>query len=112
MLNAVTRRQLASYKDPSLTYRQNDLETREGFPGADTLEFLTGFLRRQWWMILVMTAVGMSAGAGFCLKFPPNFSAAAELLIDNRKFQLTQQPPIVADAPLEAGAVDSQLELL
>jgi polysaccharide biosynthesis transport protein len=112
MLNA-TKHEFASYKDPSLTYRRPDLATHEGLTGADTLEFLTGFLRRQWWIILVMIAVGTSAGAGLLLKIPPKFSAEAELLIDNRKFQLTQQPPVVAEAPLEtAAAVESQLELL
>jgi polysaccharide biosynthesis transport protein len=112
MLNA-TKGQFASYKDQSLTYRESDLATREGLSGADALELLTGCLRRQWWIILVMIAVGVSAGASFLLKFPPNFSATAELLIDNRKFQLTQQPPIFAEAPVEAAtALDSQLELL
>jgi polysaccharide biosynthesis transport protein len=112
MLNA-NRRQFASYKDPSLPDPEPDLATRDGLPAADTLEFLTGFLRRQWWIILVMIAVGLGAGAGSLLIIPPNFKAEAELLIDNRKFQLTQQPPIVAEASLETtAAVESQLELL
>jgi len=112
MLNA-NRRQFASYKDPSLPDREPDLATRDGLPGADTLEFVTGFLRRRWWIILIMVAVGVSAGAGAVLMVPPNFKATAELLIDNRKFQLTQQPPIVAEASLETtSAVESQLELL
>jgi polysaccharide biosynthesis transport protein len=111
MLNA-NRRQFASYNDPSHPYTEPDIAKPDG-PGADTLEFLTGFLRRQWWVILVMIAVGVSAGAAFLLIVSPNFKATAELLIDNRKFQLTQQPPIVAQVSLETeAAVESQLELL
>jgi succinoglycan biosynthesis transport protein ExoP len=112
MLNA-NRRQFASYKDPDLSDREPELATRDRLHGADTLELLTGFLRRQWWIILIMIAVGVGAGAGSLLIIPPNFRAEAELLIDNRKFQLTQQPPIVAEASLETtAAVESQLELL
>jgi polysaccharide biosynthesis transport protein len=111
MLNA-NRRQFASYNDPSLPYSEPDIAKSDG-PGADTLEFLTGFLRRQWLVILVMIAVGVGAGAGFLLMVPPNFKATAELLIDTRTFQLTQQPPIVAEASPGTGvAVESQVELL
>jgi polysaccharide biosynthesis transport protein len=110
MLNA-NRRQSASYNSPSLPYSEPDIAKSDG-PEADTLEFLTGFVRRQWWVILVMIAVGVGAGASFLLLVPPNFKATAELLIDNRKFQLTQQPPIVAEAPGTGVAVESQLELL
>jgi polysaccharide biosynthesis transport protein len=106
-------RQFASYKDPRLPDREPDPATRNALSGADTLELLRGFLRRQWRIILVMIAVGVSAGAGFLLIKPPNFKAAAELLIDNRKFQLTQQPPIVDQASLETtAAFESQLELV
>jgi polysaccharide biosynthesis transport protein len=111
MLNA-TRRQFASHNNPNLPYSEPDIAKSDG-PGGDTLEFLTGFLRRQWWVILVMIAVGVGAGAGFLLIVPPHFKATAELLIDNRKFQLTQQPPIVAEvSPGTGAAVESQLELL
>jgi polysaccharide biosynthesis transport protein len=111
MLNA-NRRQFASYNDPSLPYSEPDIAKSDG-PGADTLEFLTGFLRRQWWVILVMIVVGVGAGAGFLLIVPPNFKATAELLIDNRKFQLTPQPPILAEVSPGTGvAVESQLEIL
>jgi polysaccharide biosynthesis transport protein len=111
MLNA-NKRQFASYNDPSLPYSEPGIAKSDG-PGADPLEFLTGFLRRQWLVILVMIAVGVGGGAGFLLIVPPNFKATAELLIDNRKFQLTEQPPIVAEAPPGTGAaVESQLELL
>ena len=111
MLNA-NRRQFASYNDPSLPYSELDIAKSDG-PDADTLEFLTGFLRRQWLVLLVMIAVGASAGASSMLIVAPKFNAEAELLIDNRKFQLTQQPPIVAEAsPGTGAAVESQLELL
>jgi succinoglycan biosynthesis transport protein ExoP len=110
MLNA--RRQFASYQYPSIPDREPDLAMQDGATEA-ALEFLTGFLRRQWWIILVMIAVAVSAGASVLLIIPPNFKASAELLIDNRKFQLSQQPPIVTEAVLEtAAAVESQLEVL
>jgi hypothetical protein len=112
MLNA-KRRRFASYKDPSLPYCEPSIAKPDGLPEADTLEFLTGFIRRQWWIILVMMAVGAGACASVLLLVPPNFKATAELLIDNRKFQLTQRPPIVAEVSLGTGAaVESQLELL
>ena len=82
-------------------------------PQTDSIAYIIGFARRQIWVLLFCAAVGASLGTAFLLKIKPNFTATATLLIDTRKFQISQQPTVVGQMSFESSAaMDSQLEVL
>ncbi len=81
--------------------------------GSMSIASIIGLLRRQFWIILLCGALGAGGGAAVLLKIKPNFVAITTLLIDTRKFQISQQPAVVGQMSFESSAaVESQLELL
>jgi uncharacterized protein involved in exopolysaccharide biosynthesis len=51
-------------------------------------------------------------GAIYVVITPPSYTAQATMIIDTRKVQLFQQQSLISDVPIDAGAVDSQVEIL
>ena len=81
--------------------------------GEDLFSYAIGFARRQIWVVLIFALLGAGVGMVFLLKAKPNYTAAATLLLDTRKIQISQQPAISPQMSLESSAaVESQLEIL
>ena len=81
--------------------------------GEDFFSYAMGFAKRQAWVLLVAGLVGTGVGTVFLLKAKPNYAATATLLLDTRKFQISQQPAISPQASLNSlPAVESQLEII
>ena len=81
-----------------------------------TAEFITnilGIIRRQIILVLVLGLIGSAFGVFFLLRSEPQFTATTTLLINTRKFEIFQQPPVSDAVPMQsAGAIESQVELL
>jgi polysaccharide biosynthesis transport protein len=77
----------------------------------DSLQFILAFLRRQYRAIAVATAVGAALGVIYAFTTPPIYEAMASLMIDTKKVQLFQQQSMFSDMPMDAGMVDSQVEI-
>jgi polysaccharide biosynthesis transport protein len=65
------------------------------------------FVRRNLMRLFVFAAVPVLAALFFLARTPPYYTAETLLYIDGRKLQLQPQP-IVSDAPIDSGAIDSQ----
>lgn len=77
------------------------------------IEQLTGFVRRQCKVFLVIPAVTVAVGLVYLFVTPPQYTATATLLIDSSTLRVLQnqlQPQ--GDIPLDALQVGSQVEVL
>jgi succinoglycan biosynthesis transport protein ExoP len=80
---------------------------------AEMLQMATGFLRRQYLVVLLALAVMLGLCSAYVMTAPPGYTAEAKLLIDTRKLQLLQQQQASAGemAP-DTAWIDSQVEIL
>ena len=79
---------------------------------AELLDISTGFLQRQYPVIVFTLLVMMALAAIYVLSAQPKYTAQAKLLIDTRKVQLFQQQSVLGDSPPDPASVDSQVEIL
>lgn len=69
-------------------------------------------LKRQFRLFLVLTACTISIGIVYLFVTPPTFTATATMVIDTRKLQLLQQQSVLGDAVVDAGMVQTEVEIL
>lgn len=69
-------------------------------------------LRRQWPVILACTLVGMLLALGYAATAAPRYTASVKLLIDTRKNNVMSKQEVNFGGPVDAGAVESQVEIL
>jgi succinoglycan biosynthesis transport protein ExoP len=79
---------------------------------AELFDISTGFLQRQYPVIVFTLLVMMALAAIYVLSAQPKYTAQAKLLIDTRKVQLFQQQSVLGDIPPDPASVDSQVEIL
>ena len=79
---------------------------------AEMVATVLGFLRRHYAIILSLPLLTVALAAVYVFTTPPSFTAQASLIIDTRKIQVLQQPPILSEMNLDCMAMESQLELL
>jgi succinoglycan biosynthesis transport protein ExoP len=79
---------------------------------GEGLQFLISFVRRQLPVIVFTTILALILASIYVLNKQPMYTATAQLLIDARKLQVFQQQSILADAPIDAAQVESQVEIL
>ena len=79
---------------------------------ADAFRAILDFLRRQYRAIAVAVAIALALGFIYALTTPPTYTATASLLIDTKKVQLFQQQSMFSEMPMDAGMVESQVEIL
>jgi polysaccharide biosynthesis transport protein len=105
---------LQTFKTLTLPYR--GAQTPALGPDYTSLEELfrifTGFLHRQYPVIIAAFLLIMTLAAVYLLTTPSSFTAFAKLMIDSRKVQLFQQQSVLGDSPPDPWSVDSQVEVL
>ena len=79
---------------------------------AELVETVLRLLRRQYAVILFVTLLTVGSAAVYVFTTPRSFTAQASLIIDTRKVQVFQQPPILSDMNFDFMAMESQLQLL
>ena len=84
----------------------------QGTSLTDTLASVTGIIRRQLPIFLVVIAVFITFGLLYLLTTPSRFTAKATMVIDTRKVQLFQQQSVLGDIPVDAGTVQTEVEIL
>jgi polysaccharide biosynthesis transport protein len=83
-------------------------------PISAIIEQLTGFIRRQYLVLVIVPAAAIAFGLLYLLTTPAQYTATATLLIDSstlRVLQNQQQQP-QGDIPLDTIRVGSQVEIL
>ena len=63
-------------------------------------------------MIGLAVAIMIAMGFIYILTTPPSFTATTTMIIDTKKVQLFQQQSMFSDMPIDAGTVESQVEIL
>src|SRR5262245_39722387 len=105
---------LQTFKAPTLPYR--GAQAPASGPDYASLEELfrifTGFLHRQYPVIIAAFLLIMTLAAVYLFTTPPSFTAFAKLMIDSRKVQVFQQQSVLGDMPPDTWSVDSQVEVL
>ena len=96
--------------------KQLNAERPEREAGAPSLEATLGTLadiaRRQFPVLILVVTAALLCGGLYLLTTPPRYTATATMVIDTRKVQLFQQQSIMGDIPIDAGTVQTQLEVL
>ena len=69
-------------------------------------------IRRQYQVIAIVTAITIAMGFIYLFTTPPSYTATATMIIDTKKVQLFQQQSMFTEAPMDLGAIESQVEIL
>jgi succinoglycan biosynthesis transport protein ExoP len=80
-------------------------------PVSDTFAAFFSFAKRQYPIIIFLTAVIFALGLVYVYSTPPSFTAQSTMIIDTRKIQLFQQS-ILSDVGVDSATVESQVEIL
>jgi polysaccharide biosynthesis transport protein len=105
---------LQTFKTPTLPYRgaQTPAPGPDYISPEELFKISTGFLHRQYQVIVVAFLLMMALAAVYLFTTPPSFTAFAKLMIDSRKVQVFQQQSVLGDIPPDTSSVDSQVEVL
>ena len=77
---------------------------------GERMDFVAGFLRRRYLIILASLLLSLSLGALYFFKTPPTYTASAAILIEPRKGLLQQT--LGGDPPPDAAWIESQIGIL
>ena len=79
---------------------------------AEVFQSILDFLRRQYGVIGLAVAIVVTMGFIYLLTTPSSYTATATMLIDTKKVQLFQQQSMFSEMPIDAGSIESQVEIL
>ena len=79
---------------------------------GDVVNFALGFLRRQYWVIILTAVLALAASVIYLRITPPVYTAQAKVLYGNPKAQFVQQQSMLADAPVDSPQIESQIQIL
>ena len=79
---------------------------------SELVEQFTGFIRRQFPIFIFFLACSLAVGAVYLFTTPPIFTSHAMMLIDSSKVRILQQDAPLGDLPIDAGQVETQVEIL
>ena len=94
--------------------REHGMVLKSQDPEADLsvdVERILRIARRQAWIIVLFSVLGVACGAGYLFNAIPRYTASAVLLIEGSKAKSGLSASI-ADLTYDTGAIDSQLEVL
>lgn len=83
-----------------------------GSSPSEMADIVFGFLRRHYVMILSVALVVLASAAIYVFTTPRSFTAQASLLIDTRRIQVFDRPPLLGEMNMDFMAMESQLQLL
>lgn len=82
-------------------------------PVSAVIERLTGFVRRQYQVLLIVPTAAIALGLLYLMITPAQYTATATVLIDSNALRALQTQPLPqGDTPLDALQVGSQVEIL
>lgn len=77
-----------------------------------SLQSILDFVSRRYREVGIAAAIVVVLGIIYLLTATPSYTASASMIIDTNKAQLFQQQSMVNDLPMDASAVESQVEVL
>jgi len=79
---------------------------------GELVNFAIGFLRRQYSVIIFVTALALAASAIYLRVTPPTYKGQVKVLFSNPKAQFVQQQSLLAEAPIDLAQLETQIEIL
>lgn len=79
---------------------------------SDSVKTATAFLSRQLRVFIVILVCTTLLGVLYLFVTPPTYTASGTMVIDTRKVQLFQQQSVLGDIAIDAGTVQTQIEIL
>jgi exopolysaccharide transport family protein len=79
---------------------------------GELVDFVLGFLLRQYLVILFLALLGGVAGAIFLVVRPPTYTAQAKILIGTQRPQFIQQQSLITDSPIDQTQMETQFQIL
>lgn len=79
---------------------------------GDLVNFTLGFLRRQYALILFITALAAVISLIYLRVTPPTYTAQVKVLFGSAKAQFVQQQSMLAESPLDVAQLESQIEII
>src|SRR4051795_7242324 len=79
---------------------------------GEVVSFAFGFLRRQYSVIIFVAALALAASAIYLKVTPPTYKGQVKVLFGNPKAQFVQQQSLLAEAPIDAAQLETQVEIL
>ncbi len=79
---------------------------------AETFHSFVGIIRRRLPIFLVIVACSIVLGLLYLFTTPSSYTATSTMVIDTRKVQLFQQQSVLGDIAIDAGTVQTQVEIL
>lgn len=81
--------------------------------GPDLTKLALGFLRRQYWLIITATALGLTASVTFLEIARPTYTAQVKVLVGGSKAPSVQQKPMADETPVDTPVdLETQIEKL
>ena len=84
----------------------------EGGGIGQLVDFASGFVRRQYVLILFVTMLALAASAIYLRTTPPTYTGRVNVLFGAPKAQFFQQQSIMADSPIDSPQLETQLQIL
>ena len=79
---------------------------------AEMVATLLGFLRRHYAIMLTAILLATAIATVYIFTTPPAFTAKSSIVLDPRKIQVFQDPPILGEMNLNSIGLENQLRLL
>ena len=79
---------------------------------SETVQSVLEFISRRYQTIGIAAAIAIFLAFIYLLTATPSYTATASMIIDANKIQLFQQQSVFSDTPMDASAVESQVEVL
>ena len=95
---------------PTVDFPTTDAPGQSG-PG-ELVDFVLGFLLRQYLVILPLVLLGGMAGVILLVVIPRTYAAQAKIFIGTQKAQFIQQQSLFAEAPIDNAQMDSQIQIV
>jgi succinoglycan biosynthesis transport protein ExoP len=79
---------------------------------GELVSFGLGFIRRQYAVIIFVAALAVAASAIYLRVTPPTYKGQVKVLFGNPKAPFVQQQSMLAEAPVDAAQLETQIEIL
>jgi succinoglycan biosynthesis transport protein ExoP len=88
-----------------------ELPVHEPSP-AELLTSFVDLVRRQLPLMAIVIACALALGLVYLVTSPARYTATGTMVIDTRKVQLFQQQSVLGDIAIDAGTVETQVQIL
>ena len=79
---------------------------------GDLVNFVLGFLRRQFLVIILAAALAAGIALVYLRITPPTYTAQVQILLANTKAQFVQQQSLLAEPAFDLSQIETQLQIL